>query len=55
MQRQMQERTQNLNLMGDSMQNLQENSQGWADDVSKFVGKQKRNLVMGAAKSRFGI
>ncbi|PNS21376.1 Lethal(2) giant larvae SRO7 [Sphaceloma murrayae] len=55
MQRQMEERTKNINLMGDSMNNLQESSQAWADDVSKFVGKQKRNMVFGAAKSKFGL
>jgi hypothetical protein len=49
------ERTEKLNLVGDSMQNLESNSAGWADDVSKFVGKQKRGLVMGAVKSKFGF
>ncbi|KAG9878793.1 hypothetical protein KCV02_g20786, partial [Aureobasidium melanogenum] len=33
MQRQIQERTEKLNIMGDSMENLESNSQGWADDV----------------------
>jgi syntaxin-binding protein 5 len=37
------------------MNNLQENSAGWADDVNKFVNKQKRGLVMGAVKSKFGF
>jgi len=53
MQRAMNERMQNLSTMGDSMQNLQDNSAGWAEDVSKFVGKQKRGLVLGAVKSKF--
>ncbi|EEY17459.1 conserved hypothetical protein [Verticillium alfalfae VaMs.102] len=39
--------------MGDSMDNLQNQSQGWADDVGKFVNKQKRNMVTGALKSKF--
>lgn len=47
MQRQLNERTQNLNLMGDSMDKVGENSAAWADDVSKFVQKQKRNMFMG--------
>ena len=53
--RQFNERTEKLNAVGDSMDNLSANSAGWADDVSKFVGKQKRGLVMGAVKSKFGI
>ncbi|KAG5929067.1 hypothetical protein E4U42_007292 [Claviceps africana] len=51
--RQVNERTEKLNIMGDSMDNLQQQSQGWADDVNKFIGKQKRNLVMGSLKSKF--
>ena len=47
MQRQMQERTEKLNIMGDTMDKLEENSSGWADDVSKFVNQQKRKAVMG--------
>lgn len=47
MQRQIQERTEKLNMMGDSMENLEANSSGWADDVSKFVGRQKRNAATG--------
>lgn len=51
--RQLNERTEKLNIMGDNMDNLQQQSQGWADDVNKFIGKQKRNLVMGSIKSKF--
>lgn len=47
MQRQINERTQNINLMGDNMENLERNSSGWAEDVNKFVSKQKRGFVMG--------
>ncbi|KAF2197558.1 hypothetical protein GQ43DRAFT_200417 [Delitschia confertaspora ATCC 74209] len=47
MQRQLNERTEKLGIMGDSMDNLERNSAGWADDVGKFVQKQKRNMVMG--------
>ncbi|KAL9057850.1 MAG: hypothetical protein Q9162_002080 [Coniocarpon cinnabarinum] len=53
--RNLSERTEKLNIMGDSMDNLQKNSSGFADDVSKFVDKQKRNLVMGAVRSKFGM
>ncbi|KAH8174740.1 hypothetical protein LIA77_06159 [Sarocladium implicatum] len=51
--RQLNERTEKLNMMGDSMDNLQEQSQGWADDVNKFIGKQKRNMVVGTLKGKF--
>jgi len=47
MQRQIQERTERLNTMGDSMDNLQQNSATWLDDVNKFVGKQKRSAATG--------
>lgn len=53
--RQLNERTEKLNLVGDNMDNLSENSKGWADDVNKFVAKQKRGMVMGAVKSKFGF
>lgn len=48
--RQLNERTERLNLMEDNMENLNDNSQGWADDVNKFIGKQKRNVVLGGLK-----
>lgn len=53
--RQLNERTEKLNIMGDSMESLEKNSKGWSEDVSKFVGKQKRGLVMGAVKGKFGF
>lgn len=46
MQRQVQERTENLNIMGDSMDRLEDTSAGYANDVNKFVGKQKKKAVM---------
>jgi syntaxin-binding protein 5 len=55
MQRQMQERTQNLNLLGDSVNQLGEASSKWAEDASKYVSKTKSNLVMGAVKGKLGI
>ena len=54
-QRQLSERTEKLGIMGDNMDNLQKNSSGFAEDVNKFVSKQKRNFVMGAVKSKFGL
>ena len=47
MQRQLQERTENLNLAGDNMDKLEDNSAGWADDVNKYVSSQKKKAVMG--------
>jgi len=51
--RQLNERTEKLNIMGDSMGGLEERSQGWADDVNKYMSKQKRNLVLGSLKGKF--
>jgi len=45
--RQMNERMEKLGTMSDSVNKLEEASSGWAEDVGKFVEKQKRNLVMG--------
>ncbi|KAF1811358.1 hypothetical protein P152DRAFT_489794 [Eremomyces bilateralis CBS 781.70] len=47
MQRQINERTEKLGIVGDSVNRLEETSAGWADDVSKYVQRQKRNMVMG--------
>ncbi|CAK7208937.1 Lethal(2) giant larvae sro7 [Sporothrix curviconia] len=51
--RQLNQRTEKLNFMSESLDSLQEQSQGWADDVNKFVSRQKRGLMMGAVKSQF--
>jgi len=55
MQRQVQERTERLGIMSDSMDKLQENSSGFADDVNKFIKNQKRKAVLGALGSKFGL
>lgn len=46
MQRQVQERTANLGIMGDSMDKIEDSSSSWANDVNKFVNKQKKKAVM---------
>ncbi|CAI4219613.1 unnamed protein product [Parascedosporium putredinis] len=51
--RQLNERTEKLNIMGDNMDKLQDASQGWADDVSKVVKKQQRNMLLGGLKGKF--
>jgi syntaxin-binding protein 5 len=51
--RQLNERTEKLNIMGDNMDNLSNESQGWADDVSKYMNKQKRNAAMGYVSGKF--
>ncbi|KID98211.1 Lethal giant larvae (Lgl)-like protein, partial [Metarhizium majus ARSEF 297] len=51
--RQVNERTERLGVVNEGMDSLQQQSQGWADDVTKFVNQQKRNLVMGSIKSKF--
>jgi len=48
--RQITERTEKLNIMGDSVNNLQQSSSGWADDVGKYVKKQQRSLLLGGLK-----
>lgn len=53
--RQLNERTEKLNAVSDGMDNLSKNSAGWADDVNKYVAKQKRGMVTGAIKSKFGF
>ena len=47
MQRQMQERTQNLSLAGDNIDRLEESSSGFAKDVNKYVQNQKKKAVLG--------
>ncbi|TVY62265.1 Lethal(2) giant larvae protein-like protein SRO77 [Lachnellula suecica] len=53
MTRQLNERTEKLGIMGDGMDKMQENSSGWADDVNKFVSKQKRNVILGGITGKF--
>lgn len=55
MQRQVQERTERLGGAAEGMERLEEASSGWANDVGKFVQKQKRQMVMGAIGSKFGF
>jgi syntaxin-binding protein 5 len=55
MQRQLNERTQKLGTLSESMDKLEETSSSWANETSKFVQRQKRNLVLGAVKNRFGV
>jgi syntaxin-binding protein 5 len=53
MQRQMQERTRKLGLMGENMDRLEENSNSWANDVNKYMQSQKRKAVLGGKFSNF--
>lgn len=48
MSRQIQERTEKLNIMGDSMDKLGETSANFADDVSKYVNQQKKKALLGS-------
>lgn len=47
MSRQIQERTEKLNIMGDSMDKLGETSANFADDVGKYVNQQKKKAMLG--------
>jgi hypothetical protein len=51
--RQINERTERLNIVDDAMNRLQETSQGWAEDVNKYVKKQKRDVLLGSVKKSF--
>jgi hypothetical protein len=51
--RQINERTERLNFVDDAMNRLQETSQGWAEDVNKYVKKQKREVLLGSVKKSF--
>jgi len=42
-----QQRTENLNILGDSMDTLEKNSANFSNDVSKYVKDQKKKAVMG--------
>ncbi|KAK5942344.1 Lethal(2) giant larvae sro7 [Knufia obscura] len=55
MQRQIQERTENLGLASDSMERTAEASSSWSDDVSKYVQKQKRQAALGFLGSKLGL
>ena len=45
--RQMNERMERLGTMSDNVNRLEEASSGWAEDVGKFVERQKRKVVVG--------
>jgi syntaxin-binding protein 5 len=51
--RQLNERTEKLNIMGDSMDKVEENSAGWASDAGKWANKQKRNIILGGITGKF--
>jgi hypothetical protein len=53
MTRQLNERTEKLGIMGDAMERTQESSAGWAEDASKFVSRQKRNLLLKSVAGKF--
>ncbi|KAK3903741.1 lethal giant larvae like, C-terminal-domain-containing protein [Staphylotrichum tortipilum] len=48
--RQINERTEKLNMVDDAMGKLHETSQGWSEEVSKYVKKQKRDVLLGGVK-----
>jgi hypothetical protein len=51
--RQLNERTEKLNIMNDSMENMSASSQKWSEDASKFVSSQKRKMLLGTVTSKF--
>jgi hypothetical protein len=55
MQRQIQERTENLGLAENSLDRAAESSESWSDGVDKFVAKQKKAVALGFIGSKFGF
>jgi len=55
MQRQLQERTENLGFAESSMERTADASEGFSNGVSKFVAKQKRQAALGFLGSKFGL
>ena len=53
--RQVAERAEQIGSMELGIDKLQENSAGWAEETSKWAGRQKRNLLFGALKKGAGI
>ncbi|KAF2963569.1 hypothetical protein GQX73_g10001 [Xylaria multiplex] len=51
--RQLNERTEKLNIMNDSLDNMAMSSQKWSEDASKFVSNQKRKMLLGTITSKF--
>ncbi|KAI0150620.1 lethal giant larvae like, C-terminal-domain-containing protein [Xylariaceae sp. FL1272] len=51
--RQLNERTEKLNLVGDSMSNMEASSQQWAESASRFVSQQKRKMLFGGLTGKF--
>ena len=55
MQRQLAERTEQLGLTENSMNDTAEASSSWGDGVSDFIKKQKRQAALGFIGSKFGL
>jgi syntaxin-binding protein 5 len=53
MARQINERTERLNIIGDSTDQMLDHSQGYAEAASKFVSRQKRNMLLGGITGKF--
>ncbi|KAI1080308.1 lethal giant larvae like, C-terminal-domain-containing protein [Whalleya microplaca] len=51
--RQLNERTEKLTLLNDSMDSAADSSQRWANDMSKYVNQQKRRMILGSVTSKF--
>jgi syntaxin-binding protein 5 len=51
--RQLNERTEKLNIVNDSLDNMAASSQKWSEDAGKFVSSQKRKILLGSITSKF--
>lgn len=51
--RQLNERTEKLNIVNESLDNMATSSQKWSEDAGKFVSSQKRKMLFGTITSKF--
>ncbi|KKA28967.1 hypothetical protein TD95_000892 [Thielaviopsis punctulata] len=51
--RQLNERTERLNMLNEGVDGLAEQSSSWATDASKYVNKQKKNMFLAGLKGKF--
>ncbi|KAH8167819.1 hypothetical protein CIB48_g473 [Xylaria polymorpha] len=51
--RQLNERTEKLNIMNDGLENMAASSQKWSEDAGKLVTNQKRKMLLGTITSKF--
>ncbi|KAI1435860.1 lethal giant larvae like, C-terminal-domain-containing protein [Xylaria sp. CBS 124048] len=51
--RQLNERTEKLNIVNDSLEGIATSSQKWSEDAGKLISSQKRKILLGGITSKF--